>query len=91
MQQQNMNMQNQQGLMQQPPAVISTKDSSYITDMLSWNLLAMKKAHFFAAQCQDPEIKGIIDQCGQMHQRHYQQILSHMNNHLQNQSFTGMQ
>lgn len=91
MQQQNMNMQNQQGLMQQPPSVISTKDSNYIVDMLSWNLLAMKKAHFFATQCQDPEIKGIIDKCGQMHQRHYQQILNHMNNHLQNQSFTGMQ
>ncbi|WP_442596027.1 hypothetical protein [Neobacillus sp. D3-1R] len=90
MQQQNMNMQNQQGLMQTPPAVITGKDSNYIVDMLSWNLLATKKAHFFAAQCQDPEIKALIDQCGQMHQRHYQQILNHMNSHLQNQTL-GMQ
>lgn len=43
MQQQNMNMQNQQGIMQQPPAVISTKDALYLTDMLTWNLLACKK------------------------------------------------
>jgi hypothetical protein len=86
MQQQGMNMQNQQGVMPQPPGVVSTKDSMYLTDMMSWNLLAMKKAHFFAQQCQDPEIKTIIDQCGQMHQRHYQQILNHLNGHVQNQN-----
>ncbi|MFD2444530.1 hypothetical protein ACFSO7_11190 [Bacillus sp. CGMCC 1.16607] len=91
MQPPNFNMQNQQGIMQQPPGIISTKDSSYITDMLSWNLLAMKKAHFFAEQCQDPELKAIMDKCGQMHQRHYQKLLHHLNVHLQNQPLTGMQ
>lgn len=90
-QQQAMNMQNQQGLMQQPPGVVSTKDSMYLVDMFSWNLLAMKKAHFFAGQCQDQEIKAMIDQCGQMHQRHYQQILNHMNTHVQNQNQPGLQ
>ncbi|MBU8880831.1 hypothetical protein BGM26_17910 [Bacillus sp. FJAT-29790] len=89
MQQQNMNMQNQQGVMQQPPAVISTKDSMYLTDMLSWNLLAVKKAHFYAQQCQCQELKAEFERCGQMHQRHYDQILTHLNP--QNQSFTGVQ
>lgn len=79
-QNQQMNMQNQAGIMQQPPAVISTKDALYLTDMLSWNLLAMKKAHFFAQQCQDQEIVHEINKCGQMHQRHYNQILKHLNN-----------
>ena len=59
-QQQNMNTQNQQILYQQPPAVISTKDSLYLTDMLSWNLLAMKKAHFYAQHCQNAELKDRI-------------------------------
>jgi hypothetical protein len=86
-----MNMQNQQGIMTQPPGVISTKDSMYLTDMMSWNLLAMKKAHFFAEQCQDPELKAIMDRCGQMHQRHYTSILNHMNKHLQNQPLAGTQ
>ena len=49
-QQQNFNTQNQQAVFQQPPAVISSKDAMYLTDMLSWNLLAMKKAHFYAQQ-----------------------------------------
>ncbi|MBA4536937.1 hypothetical protein H1Z61_07215 [Bacillus aquiflavi] len=85
MQQQNMNMQNQARIMQEPPQIISTKDSLYLTDMLSWNLLAMKKAHFFAQQCQDQELKSEIEKFGQMHQRHYEQILSHLN---QNQTFS---
>ncbi|MCM3705543.1 MULTISPECIES: hypothetical protein [Cytobacillus] len=90
MQQQNMNMQNQQGIMQQPPAVISTKDALYLTDMLSWNLLACKKAHFYAQQCQDQELKTHFEQCGQMHQRHYEQLLGHLNQQSQ-QNFMGMQ
>ncbi|WP_026584719.1 hypothetical protein [Bacillus sp. J33] len=87
MQQQNMNMQNQQGIMQQPPAVVSTKDSLYLTDMLSWNLLAFKKAHFYAQQCQDQELKVHFERCGQMHQRHYEQLLTHLNQ----QNHVGMQ
>ena len=86
MQQQNFNMQNQQGsLMQQPPGVVSTKDALYLTDMLSWNLLASKKAHFFAQQCQDSELKAEAEKCGQMHQQHYQQLLGHINEHLTQQ------
>jgi hypothetical protein len=91
-QMQNMNMQNQQGLMPEPPGVISTKDSLYLTDMMSWNLLVMKKAHFFAEHCQDTELKALMEKCGQMHQRHYSKILNHMNVHLQNQQpLPGMQ
>ncbi|MBY6266800.1 hypothetical protein [Parageobacillus thermoglucosidasius] len=77
--QQQMNTQ-QPSAMPQPPQIISTKDALYFTDMLSWNLLAMKKAHFFASQCQDKEVSAAIEKAGQMHQRHYQQILSHLQN-----------
>jgi hypothetical protein len=90
MQQQNVNTQNQQVVFQQPPAVISAKDALYLTDMLSWNLLAMKKANFYAQQVQDQELINAFHACGQMHQRHYQRILSHLNQ--QNQaSFANMQ
>ena len=89
MQQQNTSFQGQQqGIMQTPPSVVSTKDSLYLTDMLSWNLLAMKKAHFFAQQCQDQELKMEIEKCGQMHQKHYQKILTHLNSP-QNQAYSG--
>ncbi|MBB6453479.1 hypothetical protein HNQ94_001928 [Salirhabdus euzebyi] len=61
-----------------PPNMISTKDQSYLTDMLSWNLLASKKAHFFAQQCHDQEVKSALDQAGQMHQQHYQKLLQYL-------------
>ncbi|MFC3886657.1 hypothetical protein ACFOU2_25425 [Bacillus songklensis] len=84
-----MQPQQQQGqqaaMMPQPPQVISTKDSLYLTDMLSWNLMAVKKAHFFAAQCQDQEISQALEKCCQMHQRHYDKILQHLQNNQQSQ------
>lgn len=89
--QQNMpqtNQQSQQGIMVEPPSVVSTKDALYLTDMLSWNLLAMKKSHFFAQQCQDQEIVAEIQRCGEMHQRHYELILSHLNTQNQNMNIT---
>ncbi|WP_026673588.1 hypothetical protein [Alkalihalobacterium bogoriense] len=76
----NPNQQNQQTIMPQPPNVITTKDHLYISDMLSWNLLAMKKCHHTAQHCQDPEIKAVIEKAGQMHQKHYQMILQHLQN-----------
>jgi hypothetical protein len=78
MQQQNSQQQQQQQAMMQPPNVITSKDQLYLTDMLSWNLPAMKKAHFFASQCQNQEVKSHLEQVGQMHQQHYQKILTHL-------------
>ncbi|MBO8176236.1 MAG: spore coat protein [Bacillus sp. (in: Bacteria)] len=69
----------QPGTMSQPPEVVTVKDSLYLNDMLSWNLLAAKKAHHFASQCQNPDVRAELEKCVQMHQRHYQQILSHLN------------
>ncbi|WP_198507861.1 hypothetical protein [Bacillus sp. FJAT-45037] len=71
---------------QEPPKMITTKDHLYLNDMLSWNLLAMKKAHFFAQQCQDQEIKQAIEKAGMMHQQHYETILSHLQPNQQQQT-----
>ena len=77
MQQQNQSIQESQP-MTQVPEIVSTKDQLYISDMLSWNLNACKKAHFFAQNCQTPEIQQALEDAGQMHQRHYNKILSHL-------------
>lgn len=84
---QNMNQnQAQQPVMSQPPNIVTVKDSLYLTDMLSWNLLAMKKAHFLASHCQDTEIKAALEKAGKMHQKHYQKILGHLNKQQGSQS-----
>ncbi|MCM2675525.1 hypothetical protein [Alkalicoccobacillus plakortidis] len=77
-QQQGTQANQQQNFISEPPQVISTKDHLYINDMLSWNLLAMKKAYFYASNCQDAEIKEAINQAGQMHKRHYERLLTHL-------------
>ena len=79
MQQQPNNMTQSNGMMMKPPVMVSVKDFLYLTDMLAWNLLAMKKAHFFAQTAQDPSIKSQLEKCGQMHQHHYERILNHLN------------
>ncbi|WP_449537472.1 hypothetical protein [Ferdinandcohnia sp. Marseille-Q9671] len=86
-------MQQQQSQQQQPmytpkgpqmsetPAVITSKDLLYLTDMMSWNLMALKKAHFYAGQCHIDEISQALEKACQMHERHYRQILDHMQKH----------
>ncbi|MRG85146.1 hypothetical protein [Salinibacillus xinjiangensis] len=78
-QQQQNNQFQQSNPMPAPPNMISTKDHLYLTDMLSWNLNASKKAYFFAQQCSDQEVKAALEGAGQMHQNHYQKILQHLN------------
>ncbi|GAA0499866.1 hypothetical protein GCM10008986_28880 [Salinibacillus aidingensis] len=78
-QEQQNNQYQQTNPMPAPPNMISTKDQSYLSDMLSWNLLASKKAHFFAQQCQNQEVKTALESAGEMHQRHYEKILQYLN------------
>lgn len=61
-----------------PPRIITTKDALYLKDALSWMLIAFKKFHHFAQEATDPEVKQALNKAGQMHQRHYQRLLTHL-------------
>lgn len=69
----------QQNRMPEPPQVITTKDLAYLRDALSWELELVKKFHHFAQETQNPQVKNIIARAAQMHQRHYQILLKHLN------------
>ncbi|ULL17456.1 hypothetical protein DVH26_25195 [Paenibacillus sp. H1-7] len=58
--------------------LLSEKEFSYIKDFLSWELLAMKKCKDSAEQCQDPQIKQLLEQTGQQHLDHYNSLLKHL-------------
>ncbi|MFX3616900.1 MAG: hypothetical protein ACE3JK_05205 [Sporolactobacillus sp.] len=73
----------------QPPEILSTKDLLYIEDMLSWNLQAIKKAHYYATMCQDRDIVQAMNRTCQLHTKHYQDILNHLGKHAQTVSQTG--
>ena len=77
---QNQQQEQQQPTFSQPPKVITTKDILYLKDQLSWELVAMKKCYHFARECSDSDISQAIDQAGQMHQRHYELLLKHLQN-----------
>lgn len=79
MNQQQMQQQNQQ-MMKQPPNVISTKDLSYIEDMLNWNLALAKQARHYEKEVTDQEIKNCLNSVSQMHQKHYTQLLQLLQN-----------
>lgn len=77
--QQQTGQQTQSGqVMPEPPQVISTKDLNYLKDAMSWEIVAMKKYYHFSEECQDPEIKQLFDKAGQMHQKHYDMLLKHV-------------
>lgn len=71
--------QTNQQRMSQPPQMLSTKDCAYLTDALSWELLAAKKAYNFAQMCSDQQVKAQLEQIGQLHQTHYDILLNHLN------------
>ncbi|WHY02854.1 ferritin-like domain-containing protein [Neobacillus sp. DY30] len=71
-------MQNNQPPIPNPPRAITTKDVLYLKDALSWELLAFKKFHFMANQIQNPQLKEALNKAGQMHQNHYQRLLTHL-------------
>jgi len=62
----------------EPPQVITTKDALYLKDAMSWELVAFKKLHFLAQQAKDPEVRQHLEKAGQMHQKHYQTLLRHL-------------
>ena len=61
--------------MQEIPKMISTKDLSYIEDMMNWNMILSKKAHMYKGMVKDKEIKRFISEVAKMHTMHYTNLL----------------
>lgn len=73
------------------PQIISSKDIQYLKDQMSWLLLASKKCAHFAKESQDPEVRQAIEQIGQLHQRHYTQLMGHLSSQNNQASMLGTQ
>lgn len=61
--------------MKEIPKIISTKDLSYIEDMLNWNMVYSKKCHMYKNMVSNKEIKKLISSIAKMHTNHYNQLL----------------
>lgn len=65
--------------MGQVPAIISTKDLSYLSDIFEWNFIAAKKALHYSNQVQNEELKRELDKVYKMHEKHLKKILEILN------------
>ena len=53
--------------MDKVPAIISTKDIAYISDMFEWNFIVCKKAHEFSRKVEESEISEELEKVSMMH------------------------
>lgn len=61
--------------MKEVPNIISTKDLSYIKDMLSWNLVMAKKSKEYLKLVSDKDVKEIIKRVNEVHKSHYEILM----------------
>lgn len=63
-------------IMSEIPNMISSKDLSYIEDMMNWNMIYSKKCYMYKSMISDSEIKKFIDEVAKMHTSHYEKLLN---------------
>lgn len=61
--------------MKEVPNIISTKDLSYIKDMLSWNLVMAKKSKEYLKLVGDKDVKERLKKVNEVHKSHYEMLL----------------
>ena len=61
--------------MKEVPNIISTKDLSYIKDMLSWNLVMAKKSKEYLKLVGDKDVKELLKKVNDVHKSHYEMLL----------------
>lgn len=61
--------------MKEVPNIISTKDLSYIKDMLNWSLTIAKKAKHYSELTEDKEIYDFFNKVKKVHKKHYECLI----------------
>lgn len=58
------------------PNIISTKDLSYIEDMLNWNFVLIKKINNYIVLAKDEDVKKLLIKSNKQLEKNYNDILS---------------
>ncbi|MBP2019192.1 hypothetical protein J2Z79_002617 [Symbiobacterium terraclitae] len=61
---------------------LTEKDLAYLHDMMSWELLAAKKAFRYANETQEPECRQAMFQVAEQHQRNLERLVLHLKQHV---------
>lgn len=62
--------------MKSVPNIISTKDLSYIEDMLNWNYVLIKKINNYINEVKDTDVKKLLEKCYKDLKKNYNDILN---------------
>ncbi len=62
--------------MNKVPKIISTKDLSYIEDMLNWNFYISKKIHDYIDFAEDKDVKKILYETNELLISNYNKLLN---------------
>ncbi len=57
------------------PAMVSTKDLSYLEDMMNWNFILSKKAYHYSKEVTDEALKEEFASLAHTIKNHYQTLL----------------
>lgn len=61
--------------MKDVPNIISTKDLSYIKDMIKWNLIISKKSRMYKDINENIDVKKFLDKISKTHTIHYKKLM----------------
>lgn len=62
--------------MKSVPNIISTKDLSYIEDMLNWNYVLIKKINNYINEVKDTDVKKLLEKSSKDLKKNYNDILN---------------
>lgn len=58
---------------------MTTKELSYVNDLLNAEQIAIKKYRDYSQNCNDQQIQQMCNQLASQHQKHFNQILQQLN------------
>lgn len=62
-------------IMNEVPNIISTKDLSYIKDMLKWNFTLIKKTNMYVEMCTDESVKKLLERVSKVHKAQFEDLM----------------
>lgn len=62
--------------MKNVPNIISTKDLSYLEDMLNWNFILIKKINHYLEEVKDEDVYNLFDKANKELLKNYNDILN---------------
>ncbi len=58
------------------PKMLSTKDLSYISDMLNWNMILINKINYFLTDISDENLSTMLKNINEIHMKNSNELIN---------------